>query len=350
LTATRHTWASRLSFPDGELFANLGGHGLTDPVEPAAVLASFLDAIDVPTDRIPHDLQDRVTLLRQLLTGRRMLIVLDNARDSEHVRSILSATASCATIVTSRQQLTGLVHRDGAHRVTLPRLAPDDAIALLRHRIGKARTERDLQSIQDLSALCDGFPLGLRMAAERPDVPVRDLVTQLYRQRRILLDAGSHGDDETVTLRAVFSCSYEALTPDAKRLFRLLGLSPGSDFSTSEAAALAALPMARVEHVLDALFGANLVEQRAADRFRLHDLIRLFAVELVSEDDTDTRTVTIHRVLDWYLGSTINATRSVDPHRFEVPRLPLTSGSRTTDLPGRTGSTSVVRVRALQST
>jgi tetratricopeptide (TPR) repeat protein len=141
-----------------------------------------------------------------------------------------------------------------------------------------------------------------------------------------LLDTGSHGDDETVTLRAVFSCSYEALTADASRLFRFLGLSPGRDFSTSEVSALAALPMARTEQVLDILLGANLVEQRAPDRFRLHDLIQLFAVELVSEDDAETRRATIHRVLDWYLGTTGNAARSLDPHRVEVPHLSLTSG------------------------
>jgi tetratricopeptide (TPR) repeat protein len=323
-------WASRLSFPDGELFANVGGHGPTDPVEPAAVLASFLVALGVPVDRIPHDLQDRILLVRRLLTDKRMVIVLDNARDSDHVRPVLAATGSCAVIVTSRQQLTGLVHRDGAHRVTLPRLGSDDAATLLRHRIGQTRTACDPQSIEDLVALCDGLPLGLRMAAEhvagRPEVPVEDLVTQLSRHRRTLLDTGSHGDDDTVTLRAVFSCSYEALAPDAGRLFRLLGLSPGRDFSTAAASALAALPLARAEQVLDILLGANLVEQRTADRFRLHDLLHLFAVELVSEDDAETRTATIHRILDWYLGTTINAARTVDPHRVEVPQLTLTSG------------------------
>jgi tetratricopeptide (TPR) repeat protein len=323
-------WASRLSFADGELFANLGGHGQTEPLEPAAVLASFLDALGVPPDRTPSLPQDRLTLLRQLLAGRRMLILLDNARDSDHVRPVVSAAGSCAVIITSRQQLTGLVHRDGAHRLTLPRLPSEDATALLRHRIGESRTAHDPQSVQNLASLCDGLPLGLRMAAEhvaaRPDVPVRDLVSQLYRQRRILLDTGSHGDDETVTLRAVFSCSYEALPPDASRLFRMLGLSPGTDFSIPEAAALSALPTARAEQVLDVLLGANLVEQRTADRFRLHDLIHLFAVELVSEDDDETRKATVHRVLDWYLGTTINAARSVDPHRVEVPQLPLISG------------------------
>lgn len=323
-------WANRHSFPDGELFVNLGGHSMTEPISPAAALAAFLGSLEVPPDRVPQDIRDRDMLLRQLLAGRRTLVVLDGARDSDHVRPILAAVASCAVIVTSRQQLTGLVHRDGAHRITLPRLAPDDAVTLLRRRIGDARAERAADAIHDLACLCDGLPLGLRITAEhvaaRPDVPIDDLVAQLQRQRRILLDTGSHGDDDTVTLRAVFSCSYAALIPEASRLFRFLGLHPGADFSARSVAALVGSPVQRTEQVLDVLLGANLVEQRTVDRFKLHDLLQLFAVELVSAEDAGTRNEAIHRILDWYLGTIVNAARRVDPHRVEVPQLPLTSG------------------------
>lgn len=326
--ATR--WANDRPFAAGELFVDLGGHSQTEPMEPATVLAHFLGALGIPPNRIPLGLQDRISMVHQILTERRLLIVLDNAFDSDHVRPILSATATCPVIITSRQQLTGLVHRDGAHRITLPRLDPNDAITLLRRRIGEARAEEDPGAVRDLAHLCDGLPLGLRIAAEhvaaRPNVPIRDLVDQLYRQRRILLDAGSHGDDETVTLRAVFSCSYDALAPDARRLFRLLGLSPAADFNVSHASALVGLSSERTERLFDNLVGANIIEQRTADRFRLHDLLHVFATELASKEDTDAYNAAVHRVLDWCLGSTINAARVVDPHRVEVPQLPLTSG------------------------
>lgn len=323
-------WASRHPFPDGTLYANLGGHSGTEPVAPMAVLTAFLGALDIPRDHLPLDIQSQVTLLRQLLAGHRVLIVLDSARDSDHVRPILAATGSCTVLITSRQQLTGLVHRDGAHRVTLPRLAREDAITLLRRRIGDGRAGQDPRAIEDLASLCDGLPLGLRIAAEhvaaRPDVPVRDLVAQLRRQRRILLDAGSHGDDSTVTLRTVFSCSYDALIPGASRLFRLLGLHPGTEFSGPAAAALADVPLGRAEQLLDILLGANLVEQRAADRYRTHDLLHLFAAELAAEESAQIRRATIHRLFDWYLGTTTNAARRADPNRVEVPPLALRSG------------------------
>ncbi|HEV2779467.1 MAG TPA: tetratricopeptide repeat protein [Actinophytocola sp.] len=323
-------WASRHPFPTGTLYADLSGHSLTEPVAPAAVLTAFLGALDVPPDHVPSDVRAQVTLLRQLLADHRPLIVLDNVRDSDHVRPILAATGSCAVLVTSRQQLTGLVHRDGAHRIMLPRLARDDSVTLLRRRIGDARAAQDPRAVDDLVSLCDGLPLGIRIAAEhvagRPDVPLHDLVVQLRRQRRILLDAGSQGDDDTVTLRAVFSCSYDALVPEARRLFRLLGLHPGIEFSAPAASALADLPLARTEQLLDILLGANLVEQRAADRYRLHDLIHLFAAELAAAEDPQTRRATIHRLLDWYLSSAINAARQADPNRVEVPPLPITSG------------------------
>jgi DNA-binding SARP family transcriptional activator/Tfp pilus assembly protein PilF len=321
--------ARRASFPDGTLYVNLNGYGPGRSVEESTVLTTFLDALGVSAEHLPRNAQDRAALLRHTLAGRRVLIVLDNALDSDHVRPLLAATGSCPVIVTSRQQLTGLVHRDGARRITLGKLSLSASIALLARRIGAARTSRDQAAFDDLAVLCDGLPLGLRVAAEHiaasPEAPVRSLVDGFRRQRRRLLDTGSFGDDGSTTLRAVFSCSLDDLQPVAARTYRLLGLHPSTSFSTSALVALAGISRAEAERVLDVLIGAHLVDRQDDDGFRLHDLLFLFATELAAAEPPQVRDTALRRIFDWYLGSVINAARRLDPHRVEVPPLTPTT-------------------------
>lgn len=325
-------WGStrRQHFPDGDLYANLSGFGPGAPIDASTVLTTFLNALQLPAEHLPRNAQDRAALLRHTLSNRRMLIVLDNVRDSEHARPLLTATGSCPVLITSRQQLTGLVHRDGAQRITLGKLTPPASAALLARRIGEARANRDHAAVHDLAALCDGLPLGLRVAAEHvaasPGAPVRGLVDNLIRHRRLLLDTGSHGDDNSTTLRAVFAWSCDDLRPDANRLYRLLGLHPSTSFSTAAAATLAELSLGDTERILDVLVGAHLVERQGADRYQLHDLLLLFAAELVDGEHPNVRRAALLRLLDWYLGSVVNAARILMAHHVEAPSLLPASG------------------------
>ena len=331
-TAVVLEWANahRDHYPGGQLFTNLSGHGPSLALETTAVVTSFLAALGTPAERLPPGSDDRAALLRDMLGDRKTLIVLDNARDSEHVRPILAATRSATVLVTSRQQLTGLVHRDGAKRITLGKLRPQESLALLSGRLGTSRAAPDSTAMRDLAELCDGLPLGLSIAAEHvaasPNAPLKELVEALRRQRRLLLDAGVHGDDDAASLRAVFSWSYDALRPAARTMFVLLGLHPTAQISVGAAAATADVSVVEATRTLDRLLGAHLVDQQAAGRFRLHDLIFLFASELATHLDDDVRTAAIHRVLDWYLATTINAVRCLDPHRVEVPAMAMTTG------------------------
>jgi tetratricopeptide (TPR) repeat protein len=177
--------------------------------------------------------------------------------------------------------------------------------------------------------LCDGLPLGLRLAAEHvaasPHASVRDLADNLKQQRRLLLDTGSHGDDASATLRAVFTCSFDDLNEDAARMYRLLGLLPSTSFSTPSAAALAELSPANADRLLDVLLGAHLVDRLSGDRFQIHDLLFLFASELADSGGQEEYQAALRRLLDWYLSSAVNAARQLDPHRVEVPPLAPTT-------------------------
>jgi tetratricopeptide (TPR) repeat protein len=331
-TALAIHWAHRHRdhFTDGALYADLNGYGPGAPTGPATVLATFLDALGVP--HMPQDVGERIALLRQELVGRRMLVVLDNARDSAHIRQLLAATSPCPVLITSRQKLSFAAYRDGARSVTVPTLLVDESIALLQSRIGNDRVVRDLAAVHDLVALCAGLPLALQIAGEhvaaRPDAPLPELVRHLRGQRR-LLDAGSHGDDDSSTLRAVFNWSCDALPPDADRLFWHLGLHPSTQVSTPAAAALAGLSTERTERVLDALVGAHLAHQHGEDTYRLHDLVHMHAADRAQISGTpDARRAAIHRMVDWYLHTVMNAVAQVSPQRKPVPPLDLGTAVR----------------------
>lgn len=316
-------WAHRMAprFPDGQLYVNLHGYDPGPLVTPDQALDRFLRAMGVPGDRIPADLESRAALYRSELAGRRMLIVLDNAATVGQVRPLLPGTGGCLTLITSRSRLSGLVARDGALRVTLGVLPEEEAVRLLRSLSEGHRGPDDGSELDELARLCARLPLALRIAAERaisrPSAPLGDLIEEL-RDESALWDALTAGDDDDAdAVRSVFAWSYRALSKDASRLFRLLGLHPGRDFGSAAAAVLADLPVVRVRRLLDDLVGAHLLEQRRPDRYEFHDLLRAYATDQArTEESAETTRATIDRSVRWYAGCAAQAVRVLAPgHR-----------------------------------
>jgi DNA-binding SARP family transcriptional activator/tetratricopeptide (TPR) repeat protein len=325
-TALATYWAHRRrdQFPDGVLYADLNGYGPGHPVAPATVLATFLTALGLPLEHLPGDLTGRTALLQQELAGRRVLIVLDNAYDSAHVTPLLAATSPCPVLVTSRQKLSLLAYNDGAHSITVPTLLLDESIALLQRSIRGTRVQQDMATLQDFATLCAGLPIALRIVGEhvavRADVPLQELVQHL--RRRHLLDAGSHGDRGSRTLRAAFDLSVDKFSPDIARFFGLLGLYPATDITTEVAAAVSGLSLAETEQAFDVLVGAHLVHQLSADSYRIHDLLHLYAEDRAGQQGPpEIRHQAIHRMVDWYLYSGLNAARLLAPQDPTVPPL-----------------------------
>ncbi len=304
-------WAHRVRerFAGGQLFADLRGFGPDEPADPAAVLEQLLLALGVAADRIPAGLEARNGLFRTTLAGRRVLLVLDNARDTAQVRPLLPGATSMA-LVTSRDQLRGLSVREGARRIALDRMAPAEATELLSTAMVAQGMDPDHDTLAVLAELCDRLPLALAIAAERASRmagSAEHLVGEL-RDERTRLDALSTPDDPLTSVRAVLSASYGALDPPAARLFRLLGLQPPAGFSSAPATALAGTDLATGRRLLDRLVAAHLVQQTAADRFRLHDLVHTFAAELTAAvDDERDRDGAIRAALAWWLHTAHNA-------------------------------------------
>ncbi|HEX6354906.1 AfsR/SARP family transcriptional regulator [Actinophytocola sp.] len=323
-TALVKHWARsrRAQFPDGVLHDDLAGYSTGPPAEPHTVMGRFLAQLGVDPAGVPDSTDARATLLRRLLATRAVLVCLDNVRDSSHVRPLLEATSPCPALITSRQRLTGITYRDGVQSLSVPALATSEATELLAKRIG-SRASEDPAAFATLVDLCRGLPLALRIVGEhvamRPAAPIGELADELRHTQR-LLDAGAHGDDHTTTLRSTFSLSYRALRDEERRLFRLLGLHPGTRFSVRAADALAGT--GDTERVLDALVGAHLVDQEGAGRYHAHDLLHAFAADAAREDEpAEQRARAFRRLLDWYLRSARQAGMRLSADDQHVPEL-----------------------------
>ncbi len=293
-TALAVRWAhrTRARFPDGQLYVDLRGYDPEQPMSASEALAGFLAALGVPGHEIPTTLDDRAARFRTEVSGRRLLVMLDNAATVDQVRPLLPGAPSCFVLVTSRDSLAGLIARHGAHRLDLDLLPPPDALTLLRTLLG-GRVAAEPGAAATLAEQCARLPLALRVAAElaasRPSTPLRQIVSDLAddRRRLDLLDAG--GDRHTA-VRAVFSWSYRHLPAQAARAFRLLGLYPGPDLDTQIAAALTNTSLDRARQLLDLLARAHLIQparRHPADtgRYGMHDLLRAYATQLASADD-----------------------------------------------------------------
>lgn len=301
-------WAHRVAdrFPDGQLYGNLRGFDPSGhPVEPAEAIRGFLDALQVPAHRIPVSSEAQAGLYRSLLAGKRMLVLLDNARDAGQVRPLLPGAPGCLVVVTSRDQLSGLVTTNGAHPLTLDLLTDDEARLLLAHRFSHDRISLEPDATNEIITRCAHLPLALAIVAARaathPAHPLATLAGQLRDVEQHSLDVLA-SEDTTTDLRAVFSCSYRTLSAPAARVFRLLGLHPGPDITADAAASLAGIPVSQARPLLADLARAHLVTEPSVGRYAFHDLLRAYASELAHTRDTGTdRRAATHRMLDHYL-------------------------------------------------
>jgi tetratricopeptide (TPR) repeat protein/transcriptional regulator with XRE-family HTH domain len=302
-TALAVQWAHRVAdrFPDGQLYVNLRGYDPDQPVAPTDALAGLLRTLGVPGTDVPDGAQDRARLYRSRLAGRRMLVLLDNARDGEQVRPLLPGDPGCVTVVTSRDTLAGLVATDGARRLDLDVLPLADAVGLLRSLIGP-RAEQDPAAAAELAGLCARLPLALRIAAElaaaRREVTLRDLAAELAASQLDLLNAG----EDRADLRAVFSWSYRQLDDGAAEAFALAGLHPGPELDAHAAAALTGTSAELAGRVLGRLYRVSLVQAASTGRYCMHDLLRAYACEQAAERDTEGRCQqALTRLFDYYL-------------------------------------------------
>jgi tetratricopeptide (TPR) repeat protein len=330
-------WAHQIAdrFPDGQLYVNLRGFDPGgEPVQPAEAVRAFLDAFEVPVDRIPVTRDAQAGLYRSLLAYRQVLVVLDNAHDAEHVRSMLPGGPGCLTVVTSRNRLTGLVAQ-GAFPLTLDRPTADDCRQLLARHLGAVRIAGERQAVDDLISSCARLPLALAItaarAAEHPDFSLAVLAAEL-RDAAHRLDAWV-SIDAASNVRAALSCSYRDLSVPAAQVFRLLGIHPGPDISLAAAASLADLTQSQARLVLTELTSAHLLSEHVPRRFTFHDLLRAYAAEQADATETsDERRSAIHRVLDYYLHTGFGADRLIDPYREPITLAPACPGAAPEDL------------------
>jgi DNA-binding SARP family transcriptional activator len=320
-TALAVHWAHRISkeFPDGQLYVNLRGFDPTgSAMRPAEAIRGFLDTFGVTPQQIPTSLEAQAALYRSLLAGRRVLILLDNAADEDQVRPLLPGSPGCLVIVTSRNELPGLIVTEGAQPVVVDLMSVPEARQLLSRRIGENRLAAETQAVDNIIALCARLPLALMLVAARaathPGFRLSALAAELSEVGGSL-DAFD-SEDQATNVRAVFSWSYQRLSVSGQRLFRLLGLHFGPDISMAAVASLAGMPKAQVRHALAELTRAHLVSERIPGRFALHDLLRAYATEVaLSHDSDDYRYTARYRVFDHYLHSAYHADEVLYRHR-----------------------------------
>jgi DNA-binding SARP family transcriptional activator len=335
-------WAHRVAaqFPDGQVFVNLRGF---DPsgsaMEPAEAIRGVLDALGVPSHRIPVGLASQAAFYRSVLAGRQILIVLDNARDAEQVRPLLPGSPGCLVVVTSRSHLTSLVALDHAYPLLLGELPRRAATDFLAERLGRARTDAESGELEGIVDLCGGLPLALAIIAARailnPRNSLSTIITQLRTDRGTLNSFSDH--DAVIDIRAIFSWSYQRLSTAAALLFRLMPLHPGPEIAVPAAASLMGLPVRETAALAGELTQAHLIIESSSGRFQIHELLRAYAIELhrLSDSEADTKAA-LRRLLSHYV-HTARAAASVSQPLYSLTpvdvRAVAPSASRTTDAP-----------------
>lgn len=306
-------WAHQVRdrFPDGQLYIDLRGHDPDASVTPDQSLERFLLALGVPAAAIPRDPDAKSDLYRTVLADRRTLIILDNAATVGQVRPLIPGTGNNLTLVTSRSRMPGLAIRDGAQWATLGTLSTDEAVELLTATMTGYRQGDQVEDLAELASLCARLPLALRIAAERavsrPGMPLTDLISELRDESGLWTALATDDEDEANAVRTVFAWSYRALSTEAARLFCLLGLHPGAEFSEPAAVALAGDEVAGVRHSLDVLTGVCLLDSQTYGRYRFHDLLRAYAVDRARfEVAQEAQLAAVRRICDWYLMSAYN--------------------------------------------
>jgi len=316
-TALAVHWAHQVAdlFPDGQLYIDLRGFDpVGPPVDAASALRRFLDALGVSAARIPASVDAQIDLYRSQMAGKRLLVLLDNARDAGQVRPLLPGTFGGMVLVTSRDRLAGLIALEGARPLTLDLLGHEESRELLVRRLGAARVAAEPETAEELINLCARLPLALNIAAAHvelhPQRPLGALVSELRDTRRrldVLASADSAAD-----VRAVFSWSYRWLSAEAARMFRLLGAHPGPDITVAASASLMALGRDQARNLLEELTGAHLLTEYLLDRYTFHDLLRTYATER-SHDSGIERQHALRRVMDHYQLSADSAAALLRP-------------------------------------
>ncbi|MEV7793143.1 BTAD domain-containing putative transcriptional regulator [Streptomyces sp. NPDC087512] len=319
---------ARAAFPDGQLYVDLQGAGAR-AAEPETVLGSFLRALGTADSAIPDSLEERAALYRSVLDGRRVLVLLDNARDAAQVRPLLPGTDGCAALVTSRVRMVDLA---GAHLVDLDVMSPEEALALFTRIVGEERVASEREAALDVVGACGFLPLAIRIAASRLAArrtwTVSVLAAKLADERR-RLDELQAGD---LAVKATFELGYGQLEPAQARAFRLLGLADGPDISLAAAAAVLDLPPEDTEDLLESLVDTSLLESAAPGRYRFHDLVRLYARACAERDEhpPSERGAALSRLLDFYLATAAGV------YAIERPGDRLVDGLEPTEYPGLT--------------
>ncbi|GAA3709193.1 BTAD domain-containing putative transcriptional regulator [Nonomuraea antimicrobica] len=324
-------------YPDGQLFIDL--HGYTPgqrPLAPAAALDVLLDGLGVPPERIPRDFEQRVAKWRSDLAGRRVLVILDNAKDAQQVRGLLPGAPTVRVLVTSRRRMSAL---EGASSFSLELMPPDDAVKLFLRVAGAERVAGEPEQVAEVVELCGYLPLAIRIATSRfrhrPTWTVAYLADRLRDERRRLLELAT--EDRSVL--AAFTVSYRHLAPAQRRLFRLLGLHPGADFDVYGAAALVDAAAGEVEPLLEELLDVHLLAQHAVGRYHFHDLLRQYARATAErEESPEERSAAMARLAEHYLHLGHAAEQVFDPgrhlgelvlgRRSELPELPAPAAVR----------------------
>ncbi|MDQ1032857.1 DNA-binding SARP family transcriptional activator/tetratricopeptide (TPR) repeat protein [Streptomyces umbrinus] len=332
-TALAVHWAHQVAdrFPDGQLYVDLRGfHPSGTVMSPAEAIRSFLGALGVPAQRVPAGLDAQAALYRSLLARRRVLIVLDNARDTEHVRALLPGAPGCLVVVTTRHQLYGLVAAEGAHFLTLDVLGEDDALRFLSDRLGPDRIERDPGAARAIAAACGGLPLALAVVSARaainPAFPLSGIAEELAESEGSL--HAFSGEAPATDARSAFSWSYRLLSPEAARVFRLLAHHPGADCSVAAAASLAGVRRAEVRPLLAELCRAHLVSETGPGSFTCHELLRAYGSELGrSLDALPERRAARRRMFDHYLHCAHAADSVLAPSRERLILGPPVAGT-----------------------
>ncbi|TCO65892.1 helix-turn-helix domain-containing protein [Actinocrispum wychmicini] len=327
-------WAHRIQsrFPDGQLYAGMRGFGPQAPLDTGRVLRGFLQDLGVAPQAVPAEADERAAMFRSLLAGRRILVMLDNVRDSEHARPLLPGSSTCAVIITSRDRLDGLVAATGAHRRCLDLFTVATSKELLATRLGERSVAAEPHAAAELAKFAAGLPLALSVLASRINpafrTPLQDLVDDLQTTR---LDGLNGGDD--LDLRTVFSWSCQRLSAGGARLFRLLGVYPGPDIGMHAAAALTGTDLGRARRDIAELVRAHMLAEHRPGRFGCHDLLRVYATEQAQQDEPAAeRRAAVSRVLDHFLFSAVAGDRHLYGSQSGIELDVPVAGARPRDL------------------
>jgi tetratricopeptide (TPR) repeat protein/DNA-binding XRE family transcriptional regulator len=299
-TALAVQWAHQVAaeFPDGQLYVNLRGYDPSGtPVPPTEAVRGFLDALGVPAAQLPAIAEAQLNLYRSLLAGKRMLVILDNARDAAQARPLLPGSLTCRVVVTSRDQLASLAAIEAARPLVLDVLTESEARELLAGRLGEARLTADPNAVARIISACAHLPLALSIVAARaatqPRLPLSRIAADLARP------AGTTAD-----VRAAFSWSYHQLGPATARVFRFASLHPGPVLEPRAVAALTGMTHGQAVRELDALARVCMIQSTRPGRYRLHDLLRGYAAELAGScDGADDRRAALTGLLDYFLNA-----------------------------------------------